>query len=151
MRSYIKTIIPSVITLLAGILIIIIIPNQIDIKSKSIMSPRFFPYIISIALVVFSFFEIIIQLRKVKQGEEDKYRPAMETKRNYIGVLLTFICLLLWIILIPYLGFVITSFALLTGTMLIIGNRNIIQIILVPSTATLIIYYIFIVALNTRF
>jgi len=149
--SIIKKNISSIITLLIGILVFINIPNQIDIGSETSINSvnsRTLPYLIASAIIVLSLLIIISDIIISRKKEAAFYVNKQIEDSNYIRVFLSFICIMLWIVLIPYIGFNIATILLISAIMLIIGNRNWWQIIILSLILSLPLNYLLKVVLR---
>lgn len=118
--------IPSISTALIGLAIFILVPFQIDLSmvngnNVSGVDARTLPYFLSSLIVLLSVVEIINIKRKERVEE---YKKMSKTQyMNIFRVCLTFIAIVLWIVLVPYLGFIIAMIILLVSVMLLMGNR----------------------------
>ncbi|WP_053362534.1 tripartite tricarboxylate transporter TctB family protein [Bacillus sp. FJAT-27251] len=136
---------PSLFMAVFGVLLIIIIPFQIDEVQISMMGPRFFPYFLSIMVVLLSILSFAAEFKKQKRTEErsQPVEAGRMEKKYYWRVFLIFISLVAWIYIVPILGFILTTVIFIALVMLIIGSRKWRQILLVPTLFTLFIYYVF--------
>ncbi|GAE94479.1 tricarboxylate transport protein TctB [Gracilibacillus boraciitolerans JCM 21714] len=138
--------IPSISTALIGLAIFILVPFQIDLSmvngnNVSGVDARTLPYFLSSLIVLLSVVEIINIKRKERVEE---YKKMSKTQyMNIFRVCLTFIAIVLWIVLVPYLGFIIAMIILLVSVMLLMGNRSWLQIILVPLLTSFLLNYVF--------
>jgi len=149
--SIIRKNISSIVTLLIGILVFINIPNQIDIGSETSINsvnPRTLPYLIASAIIVLSLLIIISDIIISRKKEAAFYVNKQIEDSNYIRVFLSIICIMLWIVLIPYIGFNIATILLISAIMLIIGNRNWWQIMILSLILSLPLNYLLKVVLR---
>ena len=143
MRSYI----PSIITALIGIGVFITVPYQIDLTrlrgvNLSGMDPRTLPYFLALSIVALSLLEMNQKRRKNKIEKLDK-TPVKINPKKYIRVFITFVGIVLWVALVPYLGFILMTTLLLGAVMLIMGNKKWLQVLLVPILTSLLLNYVF--------
>ena len=141
----IRKYLPSTITAALGILVVFIIPAQIDlsrVRSGNItgVNSRVIPYVLAISVVALSILEII--LTKVKKETEVENVGAPDYKA-FLRVGLTVIAILLWIFLMPILGFVISMFVLMVFIMVLMGNRRWIIMISVSLLTSMTLWYVF--------
>jgi len=134
-KSSFKKVIPPLVTLLIGIFIFIIIPYQISLPEteSSIVRPtnaRTIPYLITTGVILLSILEFVSGMIKLKRSNEEVQIDRQTKNLNYIGVCGALIAMLLWLLLIPYVGFNISTILLTITMMLIIGNRKWWQIVL---------------------
>lgn len=149
----------SLITLIIGIFIFIITKYTVDlgigIKSATagIVNARTMPYIIASGIILLSISIIISDnlIRIRKKEEEDRYINEPTSNINYRGILLMFIFIVLWTLLVPYIGFIICTILLVTASMLLIGNRDWRKIILMSIILSFLLDYLLKVALNIYF
>jgi len=120
--------ISSIVTLLVGLFVFLSIPDQIVVFSNdglSGVSARTLPYLITSAIIILSLLKIVSNaignLKDQTDSLEDKPREAT----SYIRVLLAFTATALWIIILPYLGYEISTIMLVASVMIIIGNCQI--------------------------
>lgn len=143
----IRKYIPSIITAALGIVILLIIPSQIDISrvnssNATGINSRTIPYFLAISIVLLSILELFI--KKIRGDCKDTATERVQIQyMAYMRVFLTFVGIILWIVLIPYLGFVITMILLLLSIMLLMGNRNWLQLILIPLLISFTLSYVF--------
>ena len=125
--------ISSIVTLLVGLFVFLSIPDQIVVFSNdglSGVSARTLPYLITSAIIILSLLKIVSNaignLKDQTDSLEDKPREAT----SYIRVLLAFTATALWIIILPYLGYEISTIMLVASVMIIIGNCRWWQIVI---------------------
>lgn len=139
---------PSILMMLFGISLILLIPYQVSGVKVSAMGPRFIPYLVAIIITILSFLTLIDGLVEKKDPVENDETEKEGTKVSYSRVILTFISLALWIILVPLLGFIITTILLIAAVIAIVGEFKVYQIIIIPIIVSLAVYYIFNELLN---
>lgn len=153
MSKTMKNLIPPLIMMLFGILIIVIVPYQININDDSQIGSRFFPYmtagLIAILSVVSFVKELINRTERNKQSNSNAL-SELEEKNNY-GILRVFfvsVILLFGVIFIPILGFLTTTWLTIIIFMIIMGNKKLYQLIITPILFVILIYFIFSLILN---
>lgn len=145
MYSKISKYIPSIVTAVLGIVIFLIIPSQIDMSRVSNpeqhgIDSRTIPYFLALIIIFLSVLDLI--LKKIKPGiEVEKNIPV--PFRSLLRVLLTIIGIFLWILTIPYLGFVIAMSLLLIFIMYLMGNRKWYLFLPIPILTSVILRYVF--------
>lgn len=143
MTIKVKAVLPPVIMLLFGVALLLIIPEQISRGgSTSFVNPRFIPYLLGWTIVGLSVISIIATfitpknvLKEEEETEEEETQP-----NNIKRVIAVFITIVLWPIIIPHLGFVITTVLLLISLMYFMGHKSKIQILIVAIVATAVLY-----------
>ncbi|OZT76083.1 tripartite tricarboxylate transporter TctB family protein [Vreelandella boliviensis] len=136
---------PSICTALIGLAIFILVPFQIDLShmrgsNLSGVDARTLPYLLSFSIIFLSLLEIIlINRKKTKESNANKKPQYL----NMLRVCITFLSIVLWILLVPIIGFIISMIILLAFVMMVMGNRKILQLILVPVITSVLLNYIF--------
>lgn len=135
----IKELTPVILMGMFGVVLILIIPSQIKQASSSIIGPQFVPYLAAGIIVLSSLSSILHTLitKKENEGDEEKSR------NSYLKVILTFFCIILWILLFPILGYIISTLLITALACVIFGDRNIIRISLVSILFSVGSYYTF--------
>ena len=149
MSTQIKAIIPPFIMLVFGIILLFIIPEHISRGgSTSNVNPRFIPYLLSGAIIGLSIISIITELVKRRGISKDKdtndfqnKKEVIKSKKGYAKVIIALAAMVLWVVLIPHLGFIIVTYLLTIGMMFLMGNRKKTQLIIVPVVFTAVVYY----------
>src|SRR5699024_335182 len=127
---------PEILLTLLGIIILLIIPIQIKSSESNIYGPRFLPYILSVLLIIFSLISFFMK------SDMNEMKGKLKKASN-LRVLVVLILMVVWVFLSDIIGFVISTYLFFISTMLIMGNRNRLQLLLFPIFLTGIIYYIF--------
>lgn len=125
---------------LFGIVLIIIIPYQIEQVSSSMVGPQFIPYLAAGVIILSSLSSIVNNL--VKKPNYEKNEEG-EGQANYLSVALVFTCIILWILLVPIIGYIIATLLATAFTCFVFKDRKIIRITLVSVLFSLGSYYIF--------
>ncbi|GAE24567.1 hypothetical protein JCM9140_506 [Halalkalibacter wakoensis JCM 9140] len=145
MTTKVKAVIPPMFMLLFGVALLLIIPSQISSGgSRSYVNPQFIPYLMGWFIIFLSVISILAEFFKRKEmvTEEEKEQSLKTVdQRNFGKVIGVFTGLILWALLISYLGLVITSYVFVLSMMLLLGNRKKGQLIIVPIAVTLVVYF----------
>lgn len=154
-------IVPPLLFVLAAVATLFVIPQQISTRITAAVNARFFPLVVTVAIIAFGTLDFMIQLGKARksqapvesvvpsgpiQSDSEENRSA-----NYLGVLLTMVLLAGWIWLTPRLGYIVSSVVLVGAAMAISGNRRTVQLVVFPVAAVLLLYTVFVVLLGIRF
>lgn len=115
-----------------GIVMSILSHNSFNVEWK--LSPYLFPLLISVFLLVLSIF-LLIQNRNV----EDKKK----VKGDYRTLLFFALSCIIYLFIIDFLGFIISSILLLAAVMLLLGERRWWFILLLSISVSLILYVLF--------
>src|SRR5699024_5380504 len=90
---------------------------------------------------------ILFCIISIFESNISQVKPKKEKKNindtDYKRVLYILIALILWVYFVPILGFILCTFLFTISVMIIMGNRKIYQLILVPLLLSTIIYYTF--------
>lgn len=109
-----------------------IIPNQIGGKVQSL-----FPRFITIFIAVSSFFLIV---RRKDISKEISHGTM--NKKGIVRVIVIAIMFLIYILIIDFFGYFISSFLALVAFMLYFGVRDLKRLILIPFTLLLVIHFL---------
>ncbi len=115
----------SIVTLLVGLFVFLSIRDQIVVFSNdglSGVSARTLPYLITSAIILLSLLKIVSNAIGNLKGETDSLEDGPKEATSYLRVLLAFSAIALWIIILPYLGYEISTMMLVASVMIIIGN-----------------------------
>lgn len=150
-----KRSISSVVTLMVGVIVFLNIPGQIAINESeglSSVNARTVPYLITLLIIIISLILIIsehIEIRKEEIRKEEIRKENGNTadsqsgeRTNYGRVFLAFVAIALWIVALPYLGFIFTTILLVVSMMLIIGDCRWWQIALLSVILSVPINYL---------
>jgi len=130
-----------------SIVILILIPFQINNIGDLLVGPRFFPYLLTISMIVFCIVSIFTDIRKEKR-KEDKDKIDSMSPVAILRILITISSIVAWLLLVPILGYLITTTLFMMVIMLILKRRNILQVIIISALFTLLSYYVFQQGLN---
>ena len=114
-----------------GIVMSILSHNSFNVEWK--LSPYLFPLLISVFLLVLSI--LLIQNRNV----EDKKK----VKGDYRTLLFFALSCIIYLFIIDFLGFIISSILLLASVMFLLGERRWWFILLLSISVSLILYVLF--------
>ena len=134
-----------------SIFIWIIVPFEISDSKHFALGPRFFPRVISIILGLVSVGFVISTLFKHKKdmsgktAADDGNRTAEKIRRipfDEVRAVLVFACMLIYALLMPIIGFVISSILTAGIILFILGGRKWYYYGIV-ALSVLLIYYVF--------
>lgn len=149
MSGRLSSFLPQLFMIMFGVLLLYFIPQQINDVSDTPIGPRFFPTMISIMIIVMSVSSLIsafLRNRKVvaseveEQSKEQKDQSAYAKEKGYKQVGLTFAALIIWTLLMPMIGFVVTTFLLVLYLMYLMGNRQLIKMVMTSVIFTGLLY-----------
>ena len=130
----------------------LIFAQQIKTKPKltpSYASDRIMPTILGILLAILSVFLIVQGLKQLKTQDDGEVKKA--DRADTIAVILTFAIIICYIIVLPYLGFVLSTLIYLFCQMLILAppdKRNYVLFAIVAVVFTLLVFFAFRVGLS---
>ena len=135
----------SIITLLAGLFFFLSIPGQIAVFENdglSGVSARTMPYLIASAIITLSLFMIVFNIIRNLKVEAGSSENEPREKTSYGRVFLAFAAIALWIMVLPYLGYNISTIVLVASIMFIIGNCRWWQIVVLSIVLSFPINYL---------
>jgi len=134
----------SVVTLIVGVLVLFSIPNQIVLfdEGQSSANARTVPYLIASLIILISLMMIVSEVIATQDQSAEATDGEPQESVRYGRVILASAAIALWIVILPYLGFNISTILLVATTMLIIGNCRWWQIILLPLILSFPINYL---------
>jgi hypothetical protein len=134
----------SVVTLIVGVLVLFSIPDQIVLfdEGQSSANARTVPYLITSLIILISLVMIVSEVIATQDQSAEATDGEPHESVRYGRVILAFAAIALWIVILPYLGFNISTILLVATVMLIIGNCRWWQIILLPLILSFPINYL---------
>ena len=118
-------------------------PKMLFGRSLSAMEPSLFPYITLILIVIMSCLLIPFAIRGMLRTPPSVDNSAISlplTERPIFKVAVFFITLVMYGILLKPIGFLISSFLVISALSLLLGNRNLVQILLVALLCPVVLY-----------
>jgi|GEM_PF-1019737 len=143
--------ISSIFTLLVGLFVFVSIPSQIEIFDDGGMNPvtaRTLPYLISSGIILLSLFIILSNIFGASDEEENASEALPQEKTSYLRVFYAFAAIALWIVVLPYLGYIVSTILLVSTVMLIIGNCRWWQIAILSFVLSVPMNYLLAIALR---
>lgn len=140
--TLLKRSLPSFVTLMVGVFVFLSIPSQIALfggEGLSSVNARTVPYVITTLITLLSLTMIISEAIVMR---DEATVPEPEAPTSYGRVLLAFAAIALWILILPFLGFNITTILLVAAVMIIIGNCHWWQIALLSLILSFPINYL---------
>ena len=147
-------IIDVLIILLSLLLLVYIFPRYISITEKYAMaslSPAFFPKLATWLIFGLAALHLIYSVKTQNHLERKKevkdWLSANEERKAYV----TCILIIAYLVLMKYMGFLITSVALLCLLFVMQGVKGPIKVLATSSMVTMGIYFLFYFALQIHF
>ncbi|MBQ1492573.1 MAG: tripartite tricarboxylate transporter TctB family protein [Blautia sp.] len=146
--------------LILGILMLIlgvsytIFAQQIKTRPKitpSYSSARIFPTLLGILLIILSVLLIIQGIRALKKEEAQEEASAKMSKVDLASIVLTFACMILYIVLLPLIGFILSTVIYLFLQITILApkeKRNILLFAIIAIVFTAIAFVAFRIGLS---
>lgn len=110
--------------LFLGIFLWIAIPYQIKSDGMTTMGPEFFPKFLSVGLIILSILLIIQTFVKEKQGRGQNSKNFDINLKSELRVLLIFFIITIYAVMIPYLGFVISTILFMGIALFLLNVRK---------------------------
>lgn len=142
--TLIRRTVSSFVTLIVGVLVFLSIPGQIALfgsEGLGSVNARTVPYLITSLIIILSLMMILSEAIAMR-NDPDAARQERPKPTSYGRVFLACAAIAGWIVLLPYLGFNISTILLVAGIMLIIGNCQWWQIIVLSLLLSLPINYL---------
>ena len=149
--NVLKRNVSSIVTLLIGLFVFVSIPSQIAIFDDGGMNPvtaRTLPYLISSGIILFSLFIILSDIFGASDEEENASEALPQEQTSYFRVFLAFAAIATWIVILPYLGYILSTILLVSTIMLIIGNCRWWQIAILAFILSVPMNYLLAIALR---
>lgn len=150
MPNYIKKIIPSAIVLALDLFILYLIPTQVNVLIEGMVTTRLMPYVVTILIAVCAVVDIVETYVKGRASEEGRAEIRYFDVRGLLRVLASVISLVVWLFILPRLGFVLSTVLLGIVTMWLLGERNWKVILVLSVILSLSVYCIFKLGLDLR-
>ncbi len=135
-KPHIRSLGEGIALALIGGAILLLIPSQIDTAfgMGAQMSPSFLPTVLGFALILVGL-GLVIQAFRNRSVQQDRAEPAF-SRHSFLRVALAAILLIVYTLLFPRIGFVITSGLFIGIFIYLFGARSILKIglsmVLVP-------------------
>ena len=141
-------------TLLVGMIILYLcIPSQIaeNLVARATISPRFFPTFSVLGVIVCCALLLVFDAKEHIFSHETAEAAATQEKKeeiSYVRVVLVALLLLAWYILMPRIGFIISTIVIMCIMSYLLGCRNKIVLVAFPVIFTLAVYFTFVELLH---
>lgn len=133
--------------LLFSIALFLVIPGQIKVMNSEVVTSRTFPYLLALLLMVMSMKQIAATLIKYLKKQHITIREfdlKVEAK-----ALLLFLFLIIYLVLMPLVGFLLSSLLMVSAFLIFFRTKNWISYVVVLGS-TISVYYIFRYFLNVQ-
>lgn len=151
-KQLIKKLAPSLFIVLFAVAVLLVTPSQINDPQNSMMGPRAVPYFCCIGLILCSLAQMVLDWvryvrEKVGRQEKEHEKESLD-KGRVLRVIGFFACIVLWIILVPLIGYPVTTFLITAAAMCIMGNRKPVVVLLTSLLMSAGCWLVFIRLLN---
>lgn len=152
-KDYLKRNGMTLILLVGMIILYLCIPSQIaeNMVAKATISPRFFPTFSVLGVIVCCALLLVFDAKEHIFSHKTAEAAATQEKKeeiSYVRVVLVALLLLAWYILMPRIGFIISTIVIMCIMSYLLGCRNKIVLVAFPVTFTLAVYFTFVELLH---
>lgn len=152
-KDYLKRNGMTLILLVGMIILYLCIPSQIaeDMVAKATISPRFFPTFSVLGVIVCCALLLVFDAKEHIFSHKTAEAAATQEKKeevSYVRVVLVALLLLAWYILMPRIGFIISTIVIMCIMSYLLGCRNKIVLVAFPVIFTLAVYFTFVELLH---
>ncbi|WP_418780011.1 tripartite tricarboxylate transporter TctB family protein [Intestinimonas sp.] len=152
-KDYLKRNGMTLILLVGMIILYLCIPSQIaeNMVAKATISPRFFPTFSVLGIIVCCALLLVFDAKEHIFSHKTAEAAATQEKKeevSYARVVLVALLLLAWYILMPRIGFIISTIVIMCIMSYLLGCRNKIVLVAFPVIFTLAVYFTFVELLH---
>ena len=148
MPNYIKKMRPSTVILVTDLIIMLLIPAQVRERTHTGVTTRFMPHAVTILIAVCAAADI--ERIFIREHHNKETGAVYFDKKGLLRVLASMAGVFAYLLLIPVIGFVLSSILLCAFVMVLMGNRQVRQIILASVLLSITVYCIFKLGLKLR-
>lgn len=151
-KQLIKKLAPSLFIALFAAAVLLVTPSQINDPQNSMMGPRAVPYFCCVGLILCSLAQMALDwvryAREKTGGQEGEREQKGLDKARVLRVIGFFACMILWIVLVPLIGYPVTTFLITAAAMCIMGSRKPVVVLLTSLLMSAGCWFVFIRLLN---
>ena len=152
-KDYLKRNGMTLILLVGMIILYLCIPSQIaeNLVARATISPRFFPTFSVLGVIVCCALLLVFDAKEHIFSHKTAEAAATQEKKeeiSYVRVVLAALLLLAWYILMPRIGFIISTIVIMCIMSYLLGCRHKIVLVAFPVLFTLTLYFAFVVLLH---
>ena len=152
-KDYLKRNGMTLILLVGMIILYLCIPSQIaeNLVARATISPRLFPTFSVLGVIVCCALLLVFDAKEHIFSHKTAEAAATQEKKeeiSYVRVVLVALLLLAWYILMPRIGFIISTIVIMCIMSYLLGCRNKIVLVAFPVLFTLTLYFAFVVLLH---
>lgn len=154
-KEYLKRNAMTLILLVGMIALYLCIPSQIaeNMVAKATVSPRFFPTFSVVSVLICCILLLIFDAKENIFSKKPAAKAAQEEAKeevSYLRVTLVALLLLAWYLLMPRIGFIISTVVVMCVMSYLLGCRNKIVLVAFPVIFTLVVYAVFVWLLHVN-
>lgn len=150
MPNYVKKMIPTAVILVLDIIAFLMIPSQVKVLTEGLVNTRFMPYFVTILIAICGVVDLVQTFFKERNSNENQEKKRYFDKKGLIRVLVCCLCVAVYLVIMPYLGFVLSTILLYVVVTLLMGSRNWIGILILSVVLTMVVYCVFKLGLSLR-
>ena len=152
-KDYLKRNGMTLILLVGMIILYLCIPSQIaeNLVARATISPRFFPTFSVLGVIVCCALLLVFDAKEhifSRKTAEAAATHGKEEGVSCVRVVLVALLLLAWYILMPRIGFIISTIVIMCIMSYLLGCRNKIVLVAFPVIFTLAVYFTFVELLH---
>lgn len=120
-----------------------LIPSQV-INQGSVPT---YPFIVNTLILLSSvgyFFQSIFQNTiTIKEADSQKNKDAQKKQKNAQRAIAIMILIGIWVLMLDYIGFLLSTIIFLAGSIVVCGSRNYTKVVVISILFPLFMYFIF--------
>jgi hypothetical protein len=116
-----------------------------DLSSKALLFAKPLIYICSV-LGIYVTIKDGVKVRKIRHSDKEESRSMERILKGVVSqkkTVMLMIMVLTYLLLLEYIGFIVTSLAFLSITMILLGVRRILLLTAVPLSVVAFVYFLF--------
>lgn len=148
MTNYMKKMLPSFVILLIDLSIMLLIPSQIKELTHDAVTTRFMPYVVT-GLIALCALVDLIQIYTREHAD----KTTGDTYFDNAGLLRVLACIIgviVYLYIMPMLGFVLATALVCAFSMFLMGNHDVKQLIIFSVVLSICVYCTFKLGLKMR-
>ena len=118
-----------------------LIPSQVINQGSIPTYPFIVNTLILLSLVGF-FFQSIFQ-STIKETDSQKNKDAQKKQKNAQRAIVIIIFIGIWVLMLDYIGFLLSTIIFLAGSIIVCGSRNYTKVIIISILFPLFMYFLF--------
>lgn len=107
------------------------------------LGPGDYPRVIAYCVALLGFIQTVLSVRRMRRADQPTSSPRIFEKREILNIFFLTVCVAVYLVALPYLGFIILTPFLMFMMMLLFGLRKWIKMIVVSVVSTAVVYFLF--------